>query len=263
MKKALFAFAAVAMGLCLASGANALTLNTGKVVTNPTFTGNHLTDPESVVGLHGLYAPSEPDMPTLRTAIATAIGGGAVVDYFDARSGTIPSSGYDFIFTWVNYPFFDAVGSGNNLADFADAGHTVILGSFCVYTGGFSISGRILTTGYCPVSGGFNHFSTASWTGDDSGDCLYTGVSTLTAYFRDILSLQSWGTAKGHYSDGEIVAAYNNGPAPAAKLVVYANGANDLDWTPDWPTMVANCALCKGPIANETTTWGAVKDLYR
>jgi len=266
MRKAFTAFAAVSLGLFLASGAYAVTTNTGHL-SHP-FSGHHLTDPEAVVGEHVLYCPSEADDAALRGAIATALGGGAVVDYFDARVGTPSLAGYDQVFTWANYAYFDRVAIGNALADFVDAGggHSVVLGAFCVYTLGNSIGGRIVTTGYCPVSGGFNHFAYACWMGDDATDCAFSGVSTACATYRDYLTLLSWGTAKGHFTDGEIVTASNNGPTPVARSVDYANGAGGypLDGgTPDWPKLLANLMSTCKVIANESTTWGAVKDLYR
>src|SRR5262245_835918 len=98
-----------------------------------------------------LYAPSESDDAAYRAAIAAGIGGGAIVDYFDARVAT-PSVatmlGYDAVYTWANFGYANNVLFGDNLAAYNDAGGTVVLGVFCTYTTGNFLSGLIMTAAY-------------------------------------------------------------------------------------------------------------------
>jgi hypothetical protein len=263
MRKAIFAFMAVAMGLCLASSSYAVT-NTGKADAF-TFEGHSLTSPESGPGLRVLYGPSEADDPGYRGAIAARLGGGAVVDYYDSRVGTPDVAmldTYDCVMVWANYAFSNNVLYGDNLATFVDHGGTVVLGAFCAYTIGNYLSGRVMTDpAYCPVTGGFNHFSYATWDGSCAGDCVHAGVGFYGATYRDILAIRPTGTVCGRFTDFEISVAHNT-----ARSVVYANGAGGFPidgGAPDFDLVVANACVCSGPIATESTTWSAVKGLYR
>src|SRR5438876_1516611 len=199
-----------------------------------------------------LYAPAEQDDPNYRGLIAARTG--ATVDYFDATTGT-PSAetlaSYQAVYTWPNAPYADAVTFGNRLADFADAGGTVILGPFCTYTQGYSLAGRIMSTGYSPVYSptGDNHY----WFSDyarDGTTCLYQGISDFSFgnSARDILAPLGSGQVDGHYRDGEIAIAYR----PDLR-VIYINGtgAEQLgeEVPEDFATLVGNAFLCSRPPA--------------
>ncbi|MCB9897702.1 MAG: hypothetical protein H6825_06850 [Planctomycetes bacterium] len=207
----------------------------GHVITVPGYEG---------VATKILYAPSEADDPAYRAAIS-ANAGGAVVDYFDTRAAT-PSvatlSQYDAVYTWANFAYADPTGFGNNLATYNDAGGTVVLGVFCTYTSGNSLSGTIMTAGYCPVVGGSNHFTTSSYTSGGTS-CIYDGVTNLTCGFRDILSLQGTGVADGAYADGEICHAYRG---TGGADVVYSNGAGAaaLGALGQWGIAVGHACTC-------------------
>jgi hypothetical protein len=209
-----------------------------------------------------LYAPSEADDAAFRGAIATAIGGSC--DYMDA-SGSTPDgallAGYDCVMVWANFAFADRDAYGNNLATFVDNGGSVVMGAFCAYTSGNSLGGAIMTPAYCPVSGGFNHFSFSSYRGDGTG-CEYGGVSSFGATYRDDLNLQGGGAVNGTFADGEIALGQN----PSGPSVYYANGAGGFPIDgggPDWPQLIANGCTCTGggtPV--EETTWGSLKATY-
>jgi hypothetical protein len=208
---------------------------------------NVITPVAQRVGETMLYAPSEDDDPAFRAAIAGFTGG--TVDYFDARAATpdvATLQGYDCVYTWVNYALLDAVGFGDNLADAVDTGTVVILGAFCTYTSGNSLSGRIMTAPYCPVvsPGGTNHFATSDYAGDGT-TAIYTGVTAFECTFRDILTPQGSGIQDGSYVDGEIAHAYR----PDFK-VIYSNGtgALQLACTGDWARLVANACQAGVPV---------------
>jgi hypothetical protein len=187
-----------------------------------------------------LYAPTTSDDPGLRAAIAAITGG--TVDYFDARIAT-PSaamlSGYGCVFTWVSNDYADHVLMGDRLADFVDAGGRVVLGAFCTYTVNYSLGGRIMTSGYCPVTSpsGTNHLSASAYVGDGTSS-IHAGVLAYSATFRDILVTQGAGIVDGHFGDGEIAQAYR----PDGR-VVYCNGAGPASSTGDWAQIVANAAM--------------------
>ncbi len=196
-----------------------------------------------------LYAPSEADDATLRANISAATSG--LCDYFDARAAT-PSvatliADYDVVYSWANFPFLDSVAMGDALAAFADVpGKKVILGSFCTYTSGSSMSGQIMTDAYCPVvsPAGTNHFASDSYIADGV-TCMYGTTFALECTFRDFLVTQGCGVTDGTYADGEICGAYNeHGPA-----VYYANGsgATQLGCSGDWANFIADIAVCTPP----------------
>lgn len=226
-------------------------------------TGNVIT-PVTGDGTTGkiLYAPSEADDPGYRAAISAGAGG-AVVDYFDTRVAT-PSVAtlqqYDAVHTWANFAYADPTTFGNNLAAYNDAGGTVVLGAFCTFTQGNSLSGTIMTAAYCPVvspSGG-NHFTTSNYAGNGV-TCIYNGVSSLACQFRDILVTQGTGKVDGNYQDNEICHAYRNAPLPASGEVVYSNGsgAAALGGTGQWGTAVGNACSCPLSLINSWTDKGS------
>ncbi len=224
-------------------------VNTGEV-KSWTFEGHVLTVGAQEGGGGGiLYAPSEADDPAYRAAISAAAGG-ATVDYFDARAST-PSVAtmlqYDAVYSWTNFAYADSVTFGDNLAAYNDAGGTVVLGVFCTFTSGNSMSGTIMTAGYCPVVSplGSNHFTTSTYNGGGQ-TCIYGGVASLSSGFRDILTVQGTGIEDGFYADGEICHAYRGGTGGSQGDVVYSNGSGAVQLTSagPWGTAVGNAATC-------------------
>lgn len=244
----------------VATAGSAMASNNIKTSRVAVFAGNDLTPDTG--GARILYAPSESDDVGYRAAIAAAAGG--TCDYFDARYGTPDATllaNYDCVHVWANYAFADNVTYGNNLADFVDRGGHVVLGAFCAYTSGNFLSGRIMTdtSRYCPVIGGSNHFVSAYWDGSCATDCPNQGVSSYASTYRDYLTLVS-GTVCGRFTDGEIANALNT-----QKDVVYANGSGGYPilGIGDIAIVVANACTCGGTTATESSTWGAVKGLYK
>ena len=123
---------------------------------------------------------------------------------------------YDAVYTWTNFAYADSTTFGNNLAAYNDVGGTVVLGVFCTFTSGNSMSGTIMTAGYCPVVSplGSNHFTTSTYNGGGQ-TCIYGGVASLSSGFRDVLAVQGTGIEDGFYADGEICHAYRGGTGGA------------------------------------------------
>jgi hypothetical protein len=212
------------------------------------FQGHKLTKGAEGAPYKILYAPSEADDVGYRNAMAAAAGGGSTCDYFDARAAT-PSiatlAQYDVVLVWANFAFSNNILFGDNLAAYNDGGGSVVLGAFCAYTSGNFLSGKIMTAGYCPVKGGFNHFSTATYNGDGT-TCIYNGVSSLDAFYRDILVLQGSGVIDGTFSDGEMAHAYRGTNPSGAGDVVYSNGNGGFPVLGggQWANIAANLCSC-------------------
>ena len=246
------------VALALPLGAFAATTNTGRESGAPF--GQHVLSEQPTGALTILYAPSEDDDPALRAAIAAFTGG--TVDYFDARAATpdvATLQNYECVYTWANYLYSDNILFGDNLATYVDGGGSVVLGAFAAYTSGNYLGGAIMGAGYCPVTGGTNHFATSNYAGDGTTP-IHTGVTTYECVYRDILTLQGGGLQDGSYLDGEIAHAYR----PDFR-VIYSNGsgATQLGCTGDWALLVANAcgaASAAPPVANplEIPTLGVV-----
>jgi hypothetical protein len=258
VKKALLG--AIALGIIVIPAHAATEMTNLGVERDNTFTGHVIGDDGLGGGPAVLYAPSEADDAGYRAGIAAAVGG--TCDYYDARAG-VPTLDflltYTCVHTWANFAYFDNVAYGNVLADFVDAGGNVVLGAFSAYTSGSFLSGRVMQSGYCPVTGGTNHFSDSPYRGDGT-TCMHDGISAYSATYRDILTLQGDGAQDGSFADGEIAGAYN-----PAFSVLYANGSGGAPVTgtgqiTDW---VGNSCRCSGgstPI--EEISWGTLKSTY-
>lgn len=197
---------------------------------------------ELATGPSILMAPAVGDDVDYRNAIAACTGG--VVDYFDATAGT-PSSwllaGYDCVYTWADGSYEDRDAFGDRLADYVDAGGKVILGTFCTFTQGNSLGGRIMQNGYCPVAspGGDNHYSAEDYAGDGT-TCFHHGVLGYASQYRDYLVPQGAGVVDGTYLDGEVALAYR----PDRRVVYLNGGGGYLGGGGEWPLVVANAARC-------------------
>lgn len=255
MRKTLLVLLAIAL-VGFAGQASART-NTGSDSPG-VFTGNVITPDTG--GPRILFAPTQPDNPTYRAAMATQVGG--TCDYFDCRT-QVPSvaflAGYDCVMTWVNYAYLDNNATGDNLATFVDNGGHVILGQWTAHSTQVNwLQGRIMTSAYCPITASGVNFTASMWDGSDPTCCVHTGVGRYGSNYRDIIHLNTGATACGHFQDQTIANAMY-----AAQTVVYAAGAcSDYSIGED-ANRAANGCVCGAASANQPSTWGAVKDLYR
>jgi hypothetical protein len=186
-----------------------------------------------------LYAPTNPDNPAWRAAVAAYTG--QRCDYFDARHGT-PSvalmNEYHCVFTWVNYNYQDKVKMGDNLAAYVDAGGKAILGQWCLPTAGPQLAGRIMTPGYVPVIG--STYSSGVYAGDGT-DCVHHGVSSYTASYRDECALIPGNEADGTFTDGWLSVAWR-----PDRRVFYSAGNTGGDFgTGDTAELVGNMCDCE------------------
>jgi hypothetical protein len=200
-----------------------------------------------------MYAPTEADNPTFRSAVGAIIGGPC--DYFDARIGTptlAQLQEYECVMTWVNYAYADSVGMGDVLADYVDAGGKVILGQWTEYSGQVNwLEGRIMTAGYCPVDA--TSVSSGSYNGDGV-DCVHV-VGPVTAYSSDYLDVCT--LLPGNMSDGTMTTGSLAVAFTPARGVYYSPGNTGLTYSSgDWAQLTANMCQCSGDV------YGACCDPY-
>lgn len=185
-----------------------------------------------------LIIPSEADNAVFRGQVAGFLGD--TVDYWDASSST-PSlaqlQAYSAVFTWTNQSYANSTLFGDTLADYVDGGGRVVLGAFTTYTSGSFLSGRIMTSGYSPVTSpsGTNAFSNSNYAGDGL-TALWDGVGSYGATYRDNVILQGTGILDGTFGDGAIAAAFR-----PDGMVIYLGGMEtETQTTGDSARLLAN-----------------------
>jgi hypothetical protein len=198
-----------------------------------------------------LYAPTWNDNPGFRAALGTLLG--SDVDYWNSYTqGTPPLSTmleYSAVLTWVNYPYADAVGMGNTLADYVDQGGRVILGQWCKQSDQSNyLLGRIMEDPtYCPVLACSTSFGSGAYN-FDGVLCPHDGpkgtVGAHEAQYLDVITTvsdtaQTDGTI-GTGSYASISAVWNTTGG-----VWYCPGFTGTDYgAGDWVTLTANMVLC-------------------
>ncbi len=139
-------------------------------------------------------------------AYLTASGKFDSVDWQDTDSA-LPYSTlntYDRVLYFSNASNLqDPAAIGNVLADYADSGRRLALGVFSwADQGGNTLGGRIISDGISPftLTGPSLYFTSSL--GSTDGSAYFTGVSTLSAYFRDSVSITPGATLRGSWLDG-------------------------------------------------------------
>jgi hypothetical protein len=137
------------------------------------------------------------------------------VDYFDAFIGT-PTLGqltpYNIVVSFSNTAYADPVAMGDVLADYADAGGTVVAFNFDWFGPPFGLDGRWITDGYTPfVAGGPINFNNSCLGTYDNTHPLMQGIDpgSLCAFFRHTLALTAGAVSVAEYQDAEHLCAYN------------------------------------------------------
>ena len=145
---------------------------------------------------------------TLRTQIL-AQAGVASVDFFNGAEATPTDAqldSYDVVVAIGGCKWNEATALGNNLADYQDQGGVVVGTTFDWQGTGaeYDLAGRWITAGYSPyeIGGTSEEFGNASLGTHEAGNPLLAGVSSLSAYFRDKLSLAPGATEIAKWSDG-------------------------------------------------------------
>ena len=168
----------------------------------------------------------------------------AVIDIIDVRLST-PSLAtllnYDTVLVWSDSNFFNPIALGDVLADYVDLGGGVVMATFSWYGPSFDLEGRMMTD-YSPfVQAGGNLYTTANLGTYDSSHPIMQGVTAVSEYYRDDVTLAT---------DAVQIAAWDDGvPFVAAKgcVVGMTLFPPPLEWTGDVPTLVHNALLWSVP----------------
>jgi hypothetical protein len=166
------------------------------------------------------------------------------VDLFDAFSGTptlAQLQQYNIVYAFSNNGWFDAVAMGDVLADYQDAGGVVVVSTFAWDNRGpWLLQGRWATGGYSPYdSTSTTLFSTNTATITDPSHPLMQGVSSLTAFYRNGVTLASGAVAQAVWTDGPPAVAYkvNNGTTGVG-LNAYLGYLNQFSG--EWGRVIVN-----------------------
>lgn len=112
-----------------------------------------------VLSLQPVYAvdPSllivHADPGSVPTTQLAATGRFSIIDEFDAYAGTPTLAtlmGYNCVLAYTDYWPQSAVGLGDVLADYVDAGGHIVIATYA-FSNPWDIQGRIMTTGYSPL----------------------------------------------------------------------------------------------------------------
>jgi hypothetical protein len=167
-------------------------------------------------------------------------------DLFDAFSGTptlAQLTPYNIVVAFSNNMYNDPVGMGNVLADYEDAGG-IVVGTEFDWFGTFGLQGRWITGGYSP----YNTASApdfATNTATIHSNCLTQGVTTLTAFFRIVVTLAPGAVSVADWTDnaGSAVAYKVNNGHTAVGINAYL-GQNPMNFTGDWGHLIVNAGRC-------------------
>jgi hypothetical protein len=161
-----------------------------------------------------------------------------VVDIIDVSMSTPSLStlvNYDAVFVWSCWiPFFDSVALGDMLADYVDVGGGVVLATAWMDSF-FGLGGRIMAD-YSPfVRAGNPAIKSASLGAYDADHPIMEGVSSVTGYTRDNVTLTAGAELVAEWSDGY--------PFVATKGHVVGMTLWPMEWSGDAPTLVHNALL--------------------
>src|SRR5215470_13179436 len=174
--------------------------------------------------------------------------GVTAVDLFDAFSGT-PTlqqlQQYNIVFAFSNSGWNDAVAMGNVLADYQDGGGVVVVGTFAWDNRGpWLLGGRWVTFGYSPFySTNITDFISTTANITQPRHPLMQGVSSLSAFLRNGVTLALFASAVAVWTDGPPAVAYktqNNG-----HTAVGLNGCLDHNFSGQWGRVIDMDRLCR------------------
>jgi hypothetical protein len=167
-----------------------------------------------------------------------------VIDMVDVRTST-PSLAtllnYDTVLVWSDSTFFNPVALGDVLADYVDLGGGVVLATFSWYGPSWDLEGRMMTD-YSPfLPATSNLYTTANLGAYDSSHPIMQGVTTVSEYYRDDVTLAT---------DAVQIAAWDDGVpfvATKGRVVGMTLFPPPVEWTGDVPTLVHNALLWSVP----------------
>lgn len=166
-----------------------------------------------------------------------------VVDIFDAGGGTPTLDqllAYGAVVVGGNYSFADPVALGDVLADYIDAGGTVVQTVPTFYDpggSGWGLQGRFINDGYSPFIGVGDWFSWADLGAYDASHPIMEGVSYVGDYFRQVMDLNTDADWVASYTDDEFIAT--KGSVVALNTFL----PDGYVWSGDIPLIVHNSII--------------------
>ena len=163
-----------------------------------------------------------------------------LVDYFDARVATPTLAqllAYDTTIVMANSPFADPAALGDMLADYVDAGGTVIqtVPTFYDPAGrGWGLQGRFINEGYSPFIGTGDWFLWADLGAFETSHPIMQGVTSAGDDLRQMVNLATGADLVAEWSDDECVAT--KGSVVALNTFL----ADDYNWMGDVALIVHN-----------------------
>ncbi len=183
------------------------------------------------------------------------------IDLYEARYGTPTLAellAYDVIVTWCNYPYLDAIGLGNILADYIDNGGKVINTVWTMATEGNELHGRFIDEDYTAAKAIGYGVIPACLGVYDSGHPIMNGVTNVCGTFRvTSTTLTPNSSLIADWDDGLIFVAVKDN-----NTVVTINGYVGYvsSWTGQMPDVLHNSILylCQIPAPVPISNWAII-----
>ena len=160
---------------------------------------------------------------------------------------------YDAVLAYSDASWASGSAMGDVLADYADAGGTVVVAVFSFNSsGGLSLGGRLVTGNYMPFTQANQSSGSAlSIVIDDAGSPLMTGVTSFsggTSSYHDQIALTAGATQVAGWSNGRPLVAHkqiSTGPVVALNFYPPSTGSRADFWdaTTDGDLLMANALL--------------------
>ncbi len=221
-------------------------------VATSSYAGQHLVSreswsyqpsPEALLGIPADVLLLAADDATQIQAILQAYPNINLVDYFDARLATPTLAellAYDTVIVMSGYAFDNPVAVGDVLADYIDAGGTVIQTVPTFYDpfgNGWGLQGRFVSDGYSPFIGTGDWFWWADLGAFDASHPIMQGVLSAGDSLRQVVELDSGAELVAEWTDDEFVAT--KGSVVALNTFL----ADGYAWTGDVDLIVHNTII--------------------
>ena len=152
---------------------------------------------------------SNPETNLIATLAAEP--GVATVTFFDGTIGTptlTQLQQYDIVFAFSNCAWQDPTTLGNNLDAYITGGGVVVAANFDWYATGLQSIGGAWIANDSP----FNDNASTNFTTGTLQTCTFAplcnGVTTLSSFYREVVTLAAGATQAGTWNDGSIMMAY-------------------------------------------------------
>lgn len=100
---------------------------------------------------------------------------------------------------------------GSTLADYVDAGGGLVAATFLYQTMGSGFNyGRLETGGYLPFASYSSNYTTSTLGNYDASDPIMQGVTQLSGYYRDVVTLSSDARLVASWADGAPLVAVDS-----------------------------------------------------